>query len=296
MNKKRPSVTALLILRVIIFASFDRRYTPLVDPESTVINKRIAENIVPLFPLFMFLISNSITRALFYRLEQWLNPGFILHVVARKNFIFMSAQGAIQAGTNQIIILGAGYDSLGLRLTRMYPQITCFEIDHPNTGGAKRRALMPLNPPATLELIAADLSVCSLSDILTSHMTFDAQKNTLVILEGLLMYIAEPAVNQLFTEIHSLGTRVSCLYTFMTIKKKGTIGFRSAHPLTNHWLAYNQEPFLWGISPQNLPEKMHNLGFKTVKIWQGTELLQYSDNVSFAYPIAEGELLCMVTN
>lgn len=296
MKAKRASATALLILRVAIFASFDKRYARLINPQATKINKTIAKTVTPLYPLFIFLVSNQITHALFNRLEQWLNPGFVFHIAVRKQFIFQAAQQAIAHNATQLIIIGAGYDSLGFQLTQNYPHLTCFEIDHPDTSRLKQQALAPLTLPGSLQLIEADLRVNSLTEVIKNQPLFVSQKTTLVILEGLLMYLDKQAVDQLFAQLLKLLPAVSCLFSFMNVQDDGRIGFRLAHPLIKQWLDYHKEPFLWGTSTENLRVQMGNYGFDEVRVWSGQELLTNAPGKeSPCCYLAEGESLAWVT-
>ena len=55
---------------------------------------------------------------------------------------------ALDAGAHQLVLLGAGYDTRGLRLTSAAAS-SVFEVDHPATQAHKRAALAPAAAHAT---------------------------------------------------------------------------------------------------------------------------------------------------
>jgi O-methyltransferase involved in polyketide biosynthesis len=53
----------------------------------------------------------------------------VTHVVYRKPWITDRVQEALQAGVEQLVILGAGCDTLSLTLARLLAQAQVFELD-----------------------------------------------------------------------------------------------------------------------------------------------------------------------
>lgn len=64
-------------------------------------------------------------------LQRFAVPGFYLHFVLRKRWIETLAREAIDRGTSQVVILGAGLDTLSLRLAETNPECTFLEVDLP---------------------------------------------------------------------------------------------------------------------------------------------------------------------
>jgi methyltransferase (TIGR00027 family) len=73
--------------------------------------------------------------------EEPPGPSRVLGVSARKRWIAESAAGAIAAGARQVVVLGAGFDTLGLRLLHAHPGLTVIEVDRAATLAAKAAAL-----------------------------------------------------------------------------------------------------------------------------------------------------------
>ena len=62
-------------------------------------------------------------------------------VLCRARFAEDSLVEAISQGVDQYVIIGAGFDSFGLRRHDLMNKIVLFELDHPNTQHAKREGL-----------------------------------------------------------------------------------------------------------------------------------------------------------
>lgn len=88
-------------------------------------------------------------------------PGRVLGVAARKRWIAEAVAAALAGGVRQVVVLGAGFDTLGLRLLRAHPGLTVIEVDRPATLAAKAAALAeagiapPWPRPVALDLVEA---------------------------------------------------------------------------------------------------------------------------------------------
>ena len=67
-------------------------------------------------------------------------PGPRASAVARTRYIDDALRAAVAAGTEQVVILGAGYDSRAYRLPELRG-VRVFEVDHPDTQSVKRQVL-----------------------------------------------------------------------------------------------------------------------------------------------------------
>jgi methyltransferase (TIGR00027 family) len=107
-----------------------------------------------------------------------------------------------------VLIVAAGYDTLAYRLSKEYPSVQFFELDHPATSAVKRRAIQALQAEDRVHLIAGDLTEASLETILRSsghyggtEHRFPMYKTTIVVVEGLTFYLTEAQNIQLLREI-----------------------------------------------------------------------------------------------
>src|SRR5205085_3645641 len=92
------------------------------------------------YPRLAGLLRKAWFRRLCTLLERATLPGICLHFALRKQILRRHAQAAIDAGCTQVIVLGAGLDTLCLELKAARPDLCCIEIDHPATQALKRSA------------------------------------------------------------------------------------------------------------------------------------------------------------
>jgi methyltransferase (TIGR00027 family) len=209
-------------------------------------------------------------------------PGMFAHYVARKQFIesrvrgFLaersgSARGESSQGASQVVaqvlVLGGGFDTLALRLAADFPGTRVLEIDHPATQKAKRQGLERLGSlPPNLSLVAADLARVPLVDVLSTS-GFNARLPTAYVIEGILMYLEERNVSELFGTLASVGpSDALCVFTAMTSRRDGTVGFEGGRAArVDAWLARQREQFVWGIAPGNIGEFITKTGWRLVE-------------------------------
>ena len=168
-------------------------------------------------------------------------PGILLHWLARKRLLDALAHEAFDSGCRQIVVLGAGLDTLAWRLQSA---CACFELDHPATQAIKRRAC--LDGPV---LIAADLVHDSVAEALRTLPQFVANQPTLFVAEGLLMYLPPERVAALLREISALsapGSRFA--FTFMEARPGHPIGFHNCRRVIDWWLSLRREQMSWALA------------------------------------------------
>jgi len=184
-------------------------------------------------------------------LEWLLMPGITLNYVLRKKFIEEKVLEAIGTGITQVINIGAGFDTLTLRLSSLYPNVNFIEIDHPATSGEKTKAFNKKNPVSNLSFISADLSKVSLEETLNNNDKFDSKRKTLYISEGVLMYLPEVAVDGLFDSLRRLTGKGST-FIFSCMEPKHSIK-NNIRPLLYLYLKLKKEEYLWYLSDTELP-------------------------------------------
>jgi methyltransferase (TIGR00027 family) len=245
-----PSDTSLLVARSILLASRDSQLRPLVAPGEAEI---LAEILVHAgdAPWFEFVLKNGWARQMVFWLEHLMLNGIIAHYLARKRWIEGQVRETLVEGTRQVIVLGAGLDTLAARLATEFPHVLFFELDHPATQAVKRQ--MP-DPAANLHWIPVDLATESFATVIQNCPHFLKNQPCSVVAEGLTMYLKAERVDTLLRNSATLagpGGRV--IFTFMEQAGDGSIHFRGENPLVAWWLKSRREPFVWGISQAALP-------------------------------------------
>jgi methyltransferase (TIGR00027 family) len=125
-------------------------------------------------------------------------------VIVRVATIDAELLDAIQNGIRQVVILGAGFDTRAHRFSEL-SGIKVYEVDHPATQAEKRARMASLpEPKAQVIYTAVDFERDSLSERLavSGH---DGSAPTVWIWEGVVMYLADPAVNATLSAVRALS-------------------------------------------------------------------------------------------
>ncbi len=203
-------------------------------------------------------------RKLWQALESMVLPGIAKHYWQRKNKIEQCCRAAIARGTRRLIVLGAGLDTLALRLSQEFPHLEFLEVDHPATQTDKLERLRAHQLPDNLGFIEADLAQSSH----WIHALAASAAPTMIILEGLLMYLTPDRVMALLSELTLL--RPQLVLSYMVRWEDGCEGFRTDHGiimsardyLIRRWLGWLREPFLFCLGETDVSSWMDRCGFQ----------------------------------
>ena len=205
-------------------------------------------------------------RAAISQYEQMM-PGVNGAIVARVRFVDEVLLECIAAGLEQLVIIGAGYDTRAYRLEAVKENLKVFEIDHPATQQVK---------VGTIKEIFGDLPdhvifvpVVFGADRLDQKMLengYNPKLKTLFIVEGLLMYIPPPAVDGLLTFVTNASGPGSSLVAdyFPASVIEGTSPLKEAQVL-RQFVEAEGAPLQFGIEEGKLEEFFQARGFDSVK-------------------------------
>jgi methyltransferase (TIGR00027 family) len=123
--------------------------------------------------------------------SRW--PGVRSSVVARTRLIDETIT-AVTADLDQVVILGAGFDSRAYRLECL-DDVAVFEVDHPDTQRRKRSRLERIGVTRqNVRFVGTDFHLGGLATAL-SEAGFRQAAQTLFVWEGVTNYLTEPAVD-----------------------------------------------------------------------------------------------------
>ena len=122
-------------------------------------------------------------------------PGVIGFLLARERFIDDVLQNYLDEGLEQLIILGAGYDSRAYRFN-LPERVITFEVDHPDTQADKLKKVYKVfgKIPEHVRYVPVDFNIQSLSECLLSA-GYDPSLISLFIWQGVTMYLTAEAVD-----------------------------------------------------------------------------------------------------
>lgn len=182
--------------------------------------------------------------------------------VVRTRAIDDLVKDAVASGAHQLILLGAGFDSRAYRLPGIQ-KIAVFEVDHPATQQAKRERLAtfarPL--PAHVRFLPVDFERDDLEAKLIDA-GFHRGDPSVVVWEGVISYLSEPAVKSTFAGLSQMLAPASRLiFTYMDKRAlDGSKPFPGAWRWRS-WVRLNGEPFISGFDPETLAGTLRPFGF-----------------------------------
>jgi len=290
----RASSTAGVVASGVLFIHHEPGLGHLVPKEAAEVILRLLRARSPLRAAFL---ARALSYAWFRRfiraVERLAIPGLMLHHAVRKRFIEDETRRALAEGARQVVVLGAGLDTLALRLHREFPRTMFVELDHPATQSAKRRVFGSLEvPPAeNLKLLPADFTRQSADEILAACPGYDPGARTVLIMEGVLMYLSSEDVDRTFAAVRRCaGPGSRFIFTFMELRPDGRPGFRRREWSGDAWLAWKGEPFLWGLRPEALRDFVAERGFLLRDLPTPGDLRRlYLSGVDQSNALAEGE-------
>lgn len=188
-----------------------------------------------------------------YEAFDWMMPGQFEAFGYRKAFCERQVRDGISIGASQILVLGAGYDTMGWRLAPEFSGVNFFEVDHPATARLKARGIDEMGQRGNLHLISEDLGKRKLVDVMEANDVWDMTAQTVIIAEGLLMYLPPEAVFDLLGQcaaVTGTGSRMAFTYICTGADDRPDVGRWTGLVLWT--LKVSGEPWLWSIRPEEL--------------------------------------------
>lgn len=288
MKDEQASGTALLIAASLVLMSGDPHYLDAVPAASADLCAQFLRTAG--LQSFLKIAHRPSVRVIVRIMERLTIPGILRHYALRKKCIAQLAREELTNGVEQVVVLGAGFDPLGVMLHREFPEARIWEIDHPNTQRYKQAALTDIDP-TRFRFVSADLSVQKLDPVALTQTDFSSRRQTLWIAEGLLMYLQPHVVRELFQSIGNLSASGSrFVFTFMEQASDRSIRFRRQSKIVNWWLKQRGEPFRWGTTPTQLTDFLRP--WIMDRCFDENHLRKLG-SITQKTPLAEGELICL---
>lgn len=208
----------------------------------------------------------------------WKNRPFAW-IAARTRFYDEVVVTSLDNGIHQVLILGAGYDSRAWRLARDGARY--FEVDRSAVQADKRRRA-PAGGPT---YVSADLAVDTVGPMLTSA-GFDAARPTVIVCEGVSMYLAGEALSGLLRNLADLAAPGSIL-TIDFFAGAGGVGWAwKAVAAANHlFYALLKTPLRMELRPEEAERFLSSSGWVCSDLFSGPDLhARYFGGTDLAVP------------
>lgn len=226
---------------------------------------------------------------------------FILDCIpARTRYIDEYVNKCANEGLQQLIILGAGYDTRAYRIEKLKENVTVFEVDHPATQKRKiekvRRMLDPL--PSNVVYVPINFNKETLPQRL-SESGYDKDKKSLFIWEGVTPYLTADAVDEtLHFVAGNSGSGSSIIFNYIlksvvdgTCKHEGAREIRKAFSRGGiaDFRSNRGEALMFGIEEGTIETFLSKRGFQQIKDISG----DYYDAEYFRGPKSNRKGCCM---
>jgi methyltransferase (TIGR00027 family) len=265
MRTRHFSRTAVKVARMAVWLDRQPRLAPLLPKGAAASTERLLLQAGLLKPWMLRLYNAPWFGRLLTSIEKHSVPGQSLLVGLRKRFMDDETRAALAGGARQVLVVGAGLDTLCSRLAAEYLDVTFVEVDHPATQAVKREALDAMGPrPPNLHLLGVDLSRTPLEEALSGLPVWRKEVPSVVIAEAVLMYLAEAHVSAFLKAVHPCtgpGSHLLFTYVLDDLNGRPTVS-KGMRWMISQSLRAAGEPLLWSVREGELGPFVARHGFQ----------------------------------
>jgi methyltransferase (TIGR00027 family) len=202
-------------------------------------------------------------------------PGTYEWVVARTFFFDEQFKRALERNFDQIVILGAGFDSRAYRFSEQINRTVVYEVDTEATQNQKKEVLAEIKTPLpkTLRFVPVDFNEEDLSKLF--ECGFVGNKKNLFIWEGVTEYLTEDAVDKTLEFIKqnsASGSEIAFTYVYKEILE-GDYHYYGSEEIVKMVSKYG-EPYTFGIAEGKIAEFLSSRGLRLIVNYAPKELEQ----------------------
>ena len=204
-------------------------------------------------------------RSVILSLRERRMPGTLGAILCRTRYIDDVLKRSLEKGIEQLVVLGAGFDSRAYRIAGM-DQVQVFEIDLPGTGKLKRIRLEKVlgAVPENVTLVGMNFDRQNLDDVLRAA-GFQKNKRTLFIWEGVTQYITAEAVNNTLEFVSGVsGVKSAIVFTYV---RRGIIDGTDRPEWFQPFLSFAKKvgaPLIFGLDQVELEQYLADRGLKLI--------------------------------
>ena len=264
--RNEPSRTAEAVC---LFRASDQRR----PPDARIVDDPYARYFLSL-PFRAALTALEVTGRLGELAEEY-SPGLIAYVLARHRFIDDAMVDALRQGrAEQVVLLGAGYDTRAQRFADLLGGRPVYELDFPATSKRKGQILADKRdvlPQVNLHRVEIDFLNQTIEEVLDGA-GFTRGASTFFIWEGVSMYLTRAVVKGTLSTIVSLGGPGSELAMDFWYLLDDHSLLAAAHRASTNLLQLLGEPITFGIHPEDVGSFLERLGLELLEIAGGRDL------------------------
>lgn len=186
-----------------------------------------------------------------------------LFVAARHRFAEDGLAAAVDRGTRQVVVLGAGLDTFAYR--NPHPGVRVFEVDHPATAAWKAARLREsgITVPAGMVFAGCDFEHEDFLERLVAS-GFDAGSPAYVLWLGVVPYLTRDAVT---ATLRRIATIPDGEVAFDYAAPMGRLGWRArrARRAFERRVAALGEPLAGAYRPEEMDQLLRDAGFTEIE-------------------------------
>lgn len=219
-------------------------------------------------------------------------PGAMGKHLCRTRFIDDALRDALEEGLDQVVILGAGFDSRAYRIPGV-DGTRFFEVDNPTTQAWKQKCLKRMlgSLPSQVTFVPIDFDRQELDDAM-AEADFRTGGKVFFIWEGVSQYITAEAVDATFRYISRAAAAGS--RTAFTYVRRDIVDGSARSEGTQRFLSHLErlgEPWIFGIDPAEIAGYLSARGLELVdQVGPSEYRTRYLDPLGRQMNVFDGEL------
>lgn len=196
-------------------------------------------------------------------------------VNARTHKIDQTLREMTADGLEQVVVLGAGFDTRAYRFAEKMPEIRFFELDLPATLHRKKEMVKEAigRVPDYVAYAPIDFNTETIEEAL-ARVGYDTGKKTFFVWEGVTMYITEEAVRgtlQFIATRSAPGSAVVFDYMMAGVAARDWEKYPQARIIAT-LCALHGEPWIFGFSEPSAGPFVQKAGLEVVEDLSGKEM------------------------
>lgn len=195
-----------------------------------------------------------------------INPAIRKGIVLRARYFDDYSRQCLNEGFEQVVLLGAGYDSRYLRMKEFH-SVQVYELDLASTQAIKKALTRRLlgRIPANVKYVATDFSKDSITNKLLGA-GFDRRKRTLFIWEGVTLFLNQEIVAETLGRLAELRPGNRVIFDFIPPELvDDETDYQGNRQLLQLCASIN-EPLTFGCDPDKMKALLPTLGYGSINI------------------------------
>ncbi|MDD1693814.1 MAG: class I SAM-dependent methyltransferase, partial [Methanoregula sp.] len=198
--------------------------------------------------------------------SERLVPGARNSIIARVRYFDDIVKSSIGDGLEQLVILGAGYDTRAYRIEGL-KNVRVFEVDQPVTQKIKVEKIEEISGslPGHVTYVSVDIGVDELDRRLLES-GYDRSLKTLFVMEGLIYYLPPGTVDEMLSFIaHNSGRSSAIVFDYIPESVVDGTCELEAGKNWQRGVTDVGEPFLFGIKEGEIETFLTQRGFSKIR-------------------------------